>query len=369
MSAVLKLVQGTGTGDGELPPLQRYEIWMQGRGLSVRTITESMGTLRRLERITGRPAHTVAALAISRFLGSEALGPRSRYTYYVQLAGFYRWLANEDGGANTMAHIPRPRLPRSVPRPITTGQLQTLLAIRMHRRTRVMILLAAFAGLRAHEIAKIRGQDVDPDARTLHIIGKGGHAATIPLHPLLVEAAETMPRHGWWFPANSRRPGQHVLARTVIDVIGEAMRRAGIPGGTAHRLRHWYGTTLVASGTDLRTAQTLLRHSNLASTAIYTQVFDDRRVEAIDRLALPLPSETERAQHLQSRQLERCKQSIVRQLEQLPAGEQMSRTKLSQALRSDVRPRIDAALDELSNEGIVVTITSEHGRAYRPKPE
>jgi integrase len=285
VSAALRLVaSSTGNKDGELPPLERYRIWMEGRGLSVRTVTESMITLRRLEKVSGRPAESVPALAISRFLGGDNLGPRARYTYHVQLAGFYRWLADHDGGANTMAQIPRPRLPRSVPRPITTDQLMALLEIRMHRRTRVMILLAAFAGLRAHEIAKVKGQDVDIDARTLHVIGKGGHAATIPLHPLLVEAAESMPRRGWWFPGNSRRPGQHILSRGVIDAISDACRRAGIPGGTAHRLRHWFGTTLVATGTDLRTTQSLLRHSNLASTAIYTQVFDERRVEAIDRL-------------------------------------------------------------------------------------
>jgi integrase/recombinase XerD len=49
-------------------------------------------------------------------------------------------------------------------------------------------------------------------------------------------------------------------------------------------LRHWYGTKLVADGTDLRTAQTLLRHANLNTTAVYTQVVDGKRVEAIDRL-------------------------------------------------------------------------------------
>jgi integrase/recombinase XerD len=61
-------------------------------------------------------------------------------------------------------------------------------------------------------------------------------------------------------------------------------RIAGIPGGTAHRLRHWYGSKLVADGADLRTAQTLLRHANLNTTAIYVQVSDPKRVEAIDRL-------------------------------------------------------------------------------------
>jgi Phage integrase family len=62
---------------------------------------------------------------------------------------------------------------------------------------------------------------------------------------------------GWWFPANSTRPGDHVHAKSVSDIIGNAMRRAGIPG-TPHSLRHWYGTNLVAAGADLRTAQTLL---------------------------------------------------------------------------------------------------------------
>lgn len=283
MSA-LRMVKGTGASDGELPPLERYKIWMEGRGLSVRTITDAMLTLRRLERIVGRPAEAVPGLAISRFLGDERFSVSTRYCYHVQLSGFYRWYADEDGGVNAMARIPRPRMPRSAPRPITTEQLEKLLGIRMHRRTRVMILLAALAGLRAHEIAKVRGQDVDVDARTLYIVGKGGHAATIPLHPLLVEAASNMPTHGWWFPSNSVRPGKSCTSRNVVDTVSDAMRRAGIPGGTCHRLRHWYGTNLVNTGTDLRTTQTLMRHMNLASTAIYTQVYDERRAEAIDRL-------------------------------------------------------------------------------------
>ena len=105
--------------------------------------------------------------------------------------------------------------------------------------------------------------------------------------------------------------------------------------------------------------------ANLQTTAIYVQVADGKRVEAIDRLTLPVPTEAERVQHMLSQQLQRCKESIVRLLGALDAGEQMSRTSLSRALRSDVRPHIEAAIDELIDEGALVVATNGHGRAYR----
>lgn len=148
-------------------------------------------------------------------------------------------------------------------------------------------------------------------------------------------------------------------------VTSSARRCAAPVPGTPHSLRHWYGTNLVATGADLRTAQTLLRHANLQTTAIYVQVADRKRVDAIDRLTLPLPSEAERVQDMLSRQLERCKQSIVRLLSELDAGDQMSRTRLSRALRSDTRPHIDSAIAELTDEGGIVTVTTGHSRAYR----
>jgi integrase len=286
-AAALRLVPDVGAGDddGGFTILEQWELYMRGAGRSERTISETLGVLRRLERYSGKRLENVTALDISRFL-ARRLKPNSRAAYYGYLASFYRWWG-EHGGVNTTAKLPRPKMPKGTPRPITDEQLGNLLKVRMHRRTRVMILLAAFAGLRIHEIAKIRGEDVDATARTLRVTGKGNVTAVLPLHPVLIEAAKGMPTRGWWFPGNSRRPGLPVRSRAVGDIIGQAMLRAGIPGGTAHRLRHWYGTKLVADGADLRTAQTLLRHANLNTTAIYTQVVDGKRVEAIDRLALP----------------------------------------------------------------------------------
>jgi integrase/recombinase XerD len=63
------------------------------------------------------------------------------------------------------------------------------------------------------------------------------------------------------------------------------MRRAGVPG-TPHALRHWYATSLLDDGNDLRTVQELMRHKSIQSTQIYTKVSGRRQREAIDGLNL-----------------------------------------------------------------------------------
>ena len=272
----------TGDDGNELPPLERYEIYMRGAGLSARWIKDSLSTLRQLERNADASIESVTELDVSRFIGRENLSPNSRSAYFGQIAAFFKWYGQRDG-RNVMVNLRRPKVPRSEPRPLTDAQLQRLLCVRMHRRTRVMILLAALAGLRVHEVAKVRGEDVDLAEKTLHVTGKGGHRASVPMHPLLVDAAQTMPRIGWWFPAGAVRPGEHARSKSVSQIIGLAMKRAEVPG-TPHALRHWYGTALVSSGSDLRTTQTLLRHASLQTTQMYTAVSDDRRSAAVARL-------------------------------------------------------------------------------------
>ncbi|MEM6109218.1 tyrosine-type recombinase/integrase [Mycobacterium sp. 050272] len=366
MSA-LRLVHGD-DGDGGLPPLDAWEIYMRGAGRSERTIHDARLRLEQLERFAGKMVETMTPLDVSRFLGRPALNAWSRSSYFVSLASFYRWYG-EHGGVDVTARLPRPKMPKSTPQPLTDEQLAALLATNMRRKTRAMILLAALAGLRVHEIAKLRAEDVDVRERTLRVTGKGNRTETLPLHPLLVDIATTMPRSGYWFMGNSTRPGQPIARRTVTAVIQMAMVRAGIPGGTAHKLRHWYATKLVAGGTDLRTVQTLMRHANLNTTAIYVKVVDSKRVDAIDRLVAPEPTEAERARDMLNRRLEHCKKSIVRLLGKLDPGEEMPRTKLSQALQHDVRPHIDAAINELTAEGVVATSTSDRGRAYCLRPK
>jgi integrase/recombinase XerD len=150
-----------------------------------------------------------------------------------------------------------------------------------------MILLAAYEGLRVHEMAKIRGEDVDLAAGTLRVVGKGGVDAVLPLHPLVAAEADWHPNRGYWFP--SKTPGPHIQRSSVSGIIGDVMTRAGVPG-SPHALRHYFGTeVLKASGGQLLVAQQLLRHASVATTQIYAEVDDtDRRaavlaMHAVDR--------------------------------------------------------------------------------------
>jgi site-specific recombinase XerD len=61
---------------------------------------------------------------------------------------------------------------------------------------------------------------------------------------------------------------QNIRRRGGRGIIGQAMRRAR----RAALAAHWYGTSLVSTGSDLRTAQTLLRHTNLQTSATNVRV-------------------------------------------------------------------------------------------------
>jgi site-specific recombinase XerD len=260
-------------------------LWQLAARLSPRTVTERIRVIAQFAAESATGAAFAQPIDIVKWLGKHSEWSASTAsTYYSYLRAWYSWLCVMDYRTdNPMVKIAAPRYPERVPRPISDDDLTRLLLTPMHHRTRVMVLLAALAGLRVSEISRVRGQDADLKTPRLYVLGKGNKQAWLPLHPLLVDAALTMPRRGWWFPANARRPGDHVHGKSVSDIIGQAMRRAGARG-TPHGLRHWTGSTLLDDGADLRTIQEILRHKSVSTTQIYTKVPDARRHAAVNRL-------------------------------------------------------------------------------------
>lgn len=276
------------TGD-DIPTLGlvEWELWQHAQRLSRRTISERLRLVRQLHVETRIQPSSIAAIELVRWLAShDEWSDSTTVTYTSYLSAWYKWLQLTDRRVdNPMVKVGRPRSPDREPRPIADRDVPRLLGTRMWGSTRVMILLGLLAGLRVHEIAHMRGEDVDLSANLLWVRGKGRKVKSVPLHPVLRDiAVNDMPREGWWFPMRGM-PSEHVLPKSVSDIIGRTMRRAGVRG-TPHSLRHWYATALHTGGADIRVVQELMRHKSIASTQIYTRVPDDRRREAIMGLDL-----------------------------------------------------------------------------------
>ena len=264
--------------------IDAWTLTMQAQGLSQATITERTRLIHQLARTTGTDPAALTPHTLTAFLASID-SPVTADAYYSIARAWCTWLvrAGHRDDDPTM-RVPRPRVPPARPRPITRPQLDTLLATPLRQDTRTKILLASYAGLRIHEIAKIRGEDIDPAGGTLTVTGKGGRTDLLPAHPIILTQAANYPRKGYWFPSPNR-PGQHVAAKTVGTVIARALRRAGIDA-TAHQLRHFFATSLLEAGVDSRIVQTLMRHASLATTGRYLGVTLTQQRAALNSLTI-----------------------------------------------------------------------------------
>ncbi len=267
------------------PLIDEWATQLRASRKSPRTVAVYAGTVARFAKQMGvSPVSACRDDVVGWYAKHDEWQRNTAAVNFSCLRLWFAWLVFEERRPdNPMLRVAAVSPRRGEPRPVSDGELVHLLALpRMHQRTRVMILLAAVAGLRAHEIARVRGSDVDLSRGVIWVHGKGGHDKSVPLHPLLTTAAEGMPRQGWWFPSadDEERP---VRRESVTITIGRAMTRAGV-SGTPHALRHWYATALLANGADLRTVQECMRHASVTATQIYTRVPDDRRREAIARL-------------------------------------------------------------------------------------
>jgi len=199
--------------DAQEQLLQDWVLWQRGRGMSDKTITDRLTIIRRIP-----DAAAITPQGVDRFLTSAAWAKATRANYHGAIRAWCKWLIITGRRADDPTTIATtPKVKKGRPRPVADEHLMILLDTRMYKRTRAMILLAAYAGLRVSEIAAIKGDDVN----TITVVGKGDKERQVPLHPILKDLAAVMPRRGWWFPTyvGNTKPRRRTHARQLRQLV------------------------------------------------------------------------------------------------------------------------------------------------------
>jgi integrase len=151
-------------------------------------------------------------------------------------------------------------------------------------RDRSMLLLLARLGLRSIEIARFQLDDLDWRAGDLLVRGKARRDDRLPLPDDVGAAlAEYLALRGRQDSRSVlltlRAPIRPIRADLIGDVVQRHCRWAGVPHVGPHRLRHALATRMLAAGAALVEISQVLRHSDLATTAVYAKVDLGRRRE------------------------------------------------------------------------------------------
>ena len=245
------------------------------------TIKERLIIVRALLRRSGKTLLTVTRHDLIADL-SRPLSPKTRQNYKSLFHTLFAWLQDEDFRQdNPAARLPRTRVPKSEPDPVTTEDIVYLLNSGIYAKTRMYVLLYAYQGFRAIEIAAVAGETIDWDRRRiLSKDGKGGKEVWRPIHPIVWDELQRYPRTGPLFPSPK---GSHISRKTVSNVLSKAFTRAGVEH-RPHQLRAWHATELIEAGVSTIVAQHSMRHSDLQSLNRYVTVSEQTLRDAMQLL-------------------------------------------------------------------------------------
>jgi integrase/recombinase XerC len=214
------------------------------------------------------------------------------------LRGFFRFLDRRGYAKNDALTVLRgPRLPHSVPKPLSVLDAEALLDAAdtvqtndappwIAARDEAILTLLYGCGLRLSEaLGLTRRQAPKAGMTNLLVTGKGNKQRIVPLLPAVIQAIEI-------YLAACPHPFQPddplfvglrggPLNPRLVQRLMESLRlRLGLADtATPHALRHSFATHLLAGGGDLRAIQELLGHASLSTTQRYTAIDSVRLME------------------------------------------------------------------------------------------
>lgn len=258
------------------------------RGLSSNTVRAYRRDLDQYRTfLDGRPPTTTLVSSFVTFLNDQALAPSTIARKVAAVRGFHRFAVAESmTDVDPSRLVATPRLGASLPKALTVDEVSLLLEVPdpstgPGRRDRALLEVMYGTGCRVAEVVELDLDDVDLEAATAVVTGKGARQRMVPLGTFAVAAVESyLPDRLLWRRAG-RDPGAVFLnrrgGRLTRQGVWSILKRHAATVGLAERvsphvLRHSAATHMVEGGADLRSVQEILGHATIRTTQVYTRV-------------------------------------------------------------------------------------------------
>jgi len=259
--------------------LGQYFKWVVNEGLSFRELSRA-DVLKYKDDLLSR--------------GMSALTVGS---YITVVRKFYEWTEANKLYPNVAKGIKTPRRKQIFKKlPLSPGQTSSLLEYFKEQqadglRDYAIINLLLRTGLRTVELVNADIGDITykQDKRVLMVLGKGeveknnfvvltDHAyEPIKLYLETRPSCSLKPSDPLFASVSNNSRGKRLTTRTISKIAKEGMKAIGLDNKhlTAHSLRHTVAVSILRAGGSLTDAQSVLRHSNPATTQIYTRSIEE----------------------------------------------------------------------------------------------
>jgi integrase/recombinase XerD len=250
------------------------------KGLSPATIYNYRLDLTQFEKWSAGSSFTKASFKELRQYVAYLLSTvkdRSAARKVSTLRHFYKFLFMDRMiSIDPMHRVVTPKFGRALPKFLSLLEIDSVLTAPPSTKPktlqhRAMLELLYGAGLRVSELAGARLSDLNLTERYIVVRGKGdkeriapfGHRAALAIKLHLETRRRLSP---WLFAGNQghrlSRQGVWLMVKKYFLSIGR--------GASPHALRHSCATHLLEAGADIRTVQTILGHSDISTTELYT---------------------------------------------------------------------------------------------------